>query len=154
MTTGMDDSFMDSILSRLQAWPIASEQLRHRPSKIAGLDQYLGNKENIVCFRSLSSAVGRAGNRPWPIVVHCIITLGPKNVSLASFTERIVTLLSVCSLGYLSRHWATGISFALLIAEDGRLVGLVGIGKHLADGEGEPYGEQAGEDAEGKLYGE
>ena len=79
---------------------------------------------------------------------------GPKNASLANFTERIVALLSVCSLGYLSRHCATGTSFVLLIEEDGRLFVLVGIGRHFADGEDEVYGKLPGADLEGTEYGE
>ena len=69
MITGVE-RLSDSVLIHLQAWPIASEQLRHRPSKIAGLDQYFGKRENNVCFKSLSSAVGKAGNHPCPIVMH------------------------------------------------------------------------------------
>ena len=153
MITGVEERLSDSTLIRLQAWPIASEQLRHRPSKIAGLDQYFGNRENKVCFKSLSSFVGKAGNRPCPIVVHCIIMSGPKNASLANFTARIVALLSVCSLGYRSRHWPAGTSFVLLIEEDGRLFVLVGIARHFADGDDEVYGNFAGADLEGTEYG-
>ena len=64
--------------SRLHTWPIASPQSFQMVSNSIGLDQYLGNNENMVCFKSFNSVVGKAGYFPKPIRVHCASTSSPK----------------------------------------------------------------------------
>ena len=105
-------------------------------SNSATLFQYLGNNENITCFNSFTSFVGKAGKSHNPITVHFFRISFPKKLSLANLTARVPIACSLCKVEYFFNMMSQGERFSLLNSILGRIEApsfflFPCIGKHL-----------------------